>query len=103
MDPSRQQEVKLETDTQAPQITRDSQTTLLQAWIYVPLGIFTILAICFGTDRLFHLGSLPFPASVAVLIVLFLALLVSERVFGEHRTRKVVALIEIPVRSFTAA
>ncbi|KXJ90317.1 LrgB-like family-domain-containing protein [Microdochium bolleyi] len=78
------------------QVLRDSRAKLLHAWLYVPLGVFAILAVCFGADKLFRLGSLPFPASVACLIVLFFGLLLSERLLGEHRTRKVVALIEIP-------
>lgn len=63
----------------------------------MPLGVLAVLAVCFGADKLFRLGSLPFPASVACLVVLFLGLLLSERLLGEHRTRRAVVLIEIPV------
>lgn len=56
-----------------------------------------MLLACFGVNKLFGLGSVTFPASVACLIILFLALLLSEQVLGEHRTRRIVAIIEIPV------
>ncbi|KAH7029214.1 LrgB-like family-domain-containing protein [Microdochium trichocladiopsis] len=78
------------------QTARDSRESLLQSWVFVPVGIFAVLAVCFAFDKLFRLGSLPFPASVAVLIVLFLGLLLSEWLVGEHRTRRAVALIEVP-------
>ncbi|KAI1505127.1 LrgB-like family-domain-containing protein [Biscogniauxia marginata] len=73
-----------------------SWSHLVQAWLYVPTGIVVMLLACFGVDRLLQLGSVSFPASVACLLVLFLALLLSERVLGEHRTRRIVAVIEIP-------
>ncbi|KAI1636046.1 LrgB-like family-domain-containing protein [Biscogniauxia mediterranea] len=69
---------------------------LVRAWLYVPAGIVLMLLACFGVDRLLQLGSVSFPASVACLVVLFLALLLSERVLGEHRTRRIVAVIEVP-------
>ncbi|KAK8136337.1 LrgB-like family-domain-containing protein [Apiospora sp. TS-2023a] len=55
-----------------------------------------MLAACYGVDRLFQIGNVAFPASVACLVVLFLALLLSEQVLGEHRTRRLVAYIEVP-------
>lgn len=63
----------------------------------MPVGVLAVLAVCFATDKLFRLGSLPFPASVAVLIVLFFGLLLSEWLLGEHRTRRFVGVVEIPV------
>ncbi|KAK7953941.1 Plastidal glycolate/glycerate translocator-like protein [Apiospora saccharicola] len=44
----------------------------------------------------FQISNVAFPASVACLVVLFLALLLSELVLGEHRTRRLVAYIEVP-------
>ncbi|KAK8111246.1 LrgB-like family-domain-containing protein [Apiospora kogelbergensis] len=55
-----------------------------------------MLAACYGVDRLFQIGHVVFPASVACLVVLFLALLLAEQVLGEHRTRRLVACIEVP-------
>ncbi|KAI1484549.1 LrgB-like family-domain-containing protein [Biscogniauxia mediterranea] len=69
---------------------------LVRAWLYVPAGIVLMLLACFGVDRLLQLGSVSFPASVACLVALFLTLLLSERVLGEHRTRRIVAVIEVP-------
>lgn len=60
-----------------------------------------MLAACYGVDRLFQIGNVAFPASVACLVVLFLALLLSEQVLGEHRTRRLVGYIEVPVSFFT--
>ena len=56
-----------------------------------------MLLSCFAVNRLFNLGSVPFPSSVACLIILFAALLLSEQLLGEHRTKRIVAIIEIPV------
>ena len=56
----------------------------------------TLLA-CFGVDVLLKLGGVVFPASVACLVILFLALLLADRLFGEHRLRRVVAVLEVPV------
>lgn len=61
-----------------------------------------MLLACFGVNRLFGLGSVPFPSSVACLIILFAALLLSEQLLGEHRTKRVVATIEIPVTCLVA-
>ncbi len=58
-----------------------------------------MLLVCFGIESLLNLGSVTFPSSVAGLIILFLALLLSERVLGEHRTRRIVSVIEVPVKS----
>ncbi|KAK8012659.1 LrgB-like family-domain-containing protein [Apiospora marii] len=68
----------------------------VRAWLSVPTGILAMLAACYGVDRLFQIGNVAFPASVACLVVLFLALLLSEQVLGEHRTRRLVAYIEVP-------
>ncbi|KAI1130624.1 LrgB-like family-domain-containing protein [Nemania abortiva] len=77
-------------------VARKSARKLLKAWVYVPVGILAILATAFGVNRLLQLGGVVFPASVACLIVLFLGLLLLEKVIGENRTRRVVSVIEIP-------
>ncbi|KAJ9145515.1 Plastidal glycolate/glycerate translocator 1, chloroplastic [Pleurostoma richardsiae] len=73
-----------------------SRESLLREWVYVPTGIVAILAACFGVDSLFRIGSVPFPASVACLILLFLGLLLLERLIGHNRTRRLVALVDVP-------
>ncbi|KAI0892915.1 LrgB-like family-domain-containing protein [Annulohypoxylon nitens] len=75
---------------------RHSKHNLIQAWLYVPFGIILMLLACFGVKKLFGLGSVTFPSSVACLIILFLALLLSEQILGEHRTKRIVSIIEIP-------
>ncbi|KAI1148696.1 LrgB-like family-domain-containing protein [Nemania diffusa] len=77
-------------------VARKSATKLLRAWLYVPAGIFAILATAFGANKLLQLGAVSFPASVACLIILLLGLLLLERMIGENRTKRVVAIIEIP-------
>ncbi|KAI0418897.1 LrgB-like family-domain-containing protein [Xylaria grammica] len=77
-------------------VARQSADQLVKAWLYVPVGIVAILATAFGVDKLLRLGAVSFPASVACLVVLFLALLLLEQIIGEHRTRRVVAVLEIP-------
>ncbi|KAI1762901.1 LrgB-like family-domain-containing protein [Hypoxylon sp. FL1150] len=75
---------------------RHSRSNIIQSWLYVPFGILLMLLACFGVSKLFALGSVAFPASVACLVILFLALLLSEQVLGEHRTRRIVAILEVP-------
>ena len=67
------------------------------AWIYVPIGLFAVLAFCFGVDRIIDLAGVSFPASVACMILLFLGLILSEFVLGNKLTKKAVDLIDIPV------
>ncbi|KAH8673458.1 LrgB-like family-domain-containing protein [Xylariales sp. PMI_506] len=54
-----------------------------------------MLAACFGVNKLLELGNVSFPSSVACLILLFLSLLISERIAGDHRTRRIVAWIDV--------
>ncbi|KAI8962097.1 LrgB-like family-domain-containing protein [Daldinia sp. FL1419] len=75
---------------------RYSRGNIVQSWLYVPFGIILMLLACFGVNKLFGLGSVPFPSSVACLIILFAALLLSEQSLGEHRTKRITAVIEIP-------
>lgn len=67
--------------------------------MYVPVGILVILLACFGVDALFKLAGVAFPASVACLILLFASLILSEWLVGNNKTRRLVALIDIPVSS----
>lgn len=69
----------------------------LRAWLYVPLGILIILLACFGVHSLIGLGSVSFPASVALLVTLFLSLVLCSTVIGDRRTRALVNVIDIPV------
>lgn len=48
-------------------------------------------------DSLIGLSSVSFPASVALLIVLFFALVVCETILGDRRTKKLVHVIDVPV------
>ncbi|KAI0965860.1 LrgB-like family-domain-containing protein [Xylaria arbuscula] len=77
-------------------VAQKSANQLLRAWFYVPIGILAILATAFGVNKLLQLGAVSFPASVACLVILFLGLLLSEKVIGEHRTRRIIAILEIP-------
>lgn len=56
-----------------------------------------MLSITFGVTCLFKHFNIPFPASVACLVLLFLGLLFAEAVLGAHRTRKIVAVVDVPV------
>lgn len=73
-----------------------SWESLLRAWLHVPIGILEILLACFGVDALFKLAGVAFPASVACLILLFAGLLLCEWLLGSNKTRRLVALIDIP-------
>ncbi|KAH6654739.1 LrgB-like family-domain-containing protein [Truncatella angustata] len=76
-------------------VARSSWRISAQSWIAVPAGILAMLSACFGVDMLLEMGGVSFPASVACLIILFLALLLSEWVLGEHRTRRFVGYVDI--------
>ncbi|KAM0324901.1 hypothetical protein ACHAQA_007867 [Verticillium albo-atrum] len=80
--------VKLTMSTTSPK--------LLTSWLYVPLGIMVMLAFCFAVHVGLRAAGVSFPSSVACLILLFLALLLSELVLGARRTRAIVDLIDIP-------
>jgi hypothetical protein len=67
------------------------------AWLYVPLGVTCILAVCFGVHSLISLSSVSFPASVACMIGLFLILVLLQGILGDRKTKQIVSLIEIPV------
>ena len=79
------------------QVWRLSWRRNLIAWFYVPIGILCVLLACWGVDSLIGLSSVTFPASVALLIVLFLALILCESILGNQRTKKIVQVIDIPV------
>ena len=69
----------------------------LTAWFYVPIGVVFVLLACWGVDSLIGLSSVSFPASVALLIVLFFALFICGTILGDQRTKRIVHVIEIPV------
>jgi putative effector of murein hydrolase LrgA (UPF0299 family) len=56
-----------------------------------------MLVACFGVDSFLRYVDVTFPASVACLVLLFLTLLVCEALLGSHRTRRLVALLDVPV------
>ncbi|KAK6213236.1 hypothetical protein QIS74_09238 [Colletotrichum tabaci] len=73
-----------------------SAPKLLVSWLYVPFGIMAMLAACFGVSVLFDTLGVSFPASVACLILLFFGLLLCELVLGNHKTKAIVAVIDVP-------
>ncbi|KAF2836046.1 hypothetical protein M501DRAFT_1007551 [Patellaria atrata CBS 101060] len=77
-------------------LTHSSWHRLLVSWVYIPIGSILILLACWGVDSLIKVISISFPASVACMIVLFFALIGSEGVFGEKKTRYVVQLLDYP-------
>lgn len=79
------------------QVNRVNVERNVIAWLYVPIGITIILLMCFAVDSLIALSKISFPASMAVLIILFGALLLCEIILGGTRTRQIVNVIEVPV------
>ncbi|GAB7354264.1 hypothetical protein MBLNU459_g4796t1 [Dothideomycetes sp. NU459] len=77
-------------------VARSSWHRLVIAWLYVPLGVVCVLAICFGIDSLISLSSVSFPASVACMIALFVVLILCQTTLGDRKTKKIVALVDIP-------
>jgi hypothetical protein len=70
---------------------------IIVSWVYTPLGIFITLFACLGVDALIRLSSVSFPASVACMILLFCMLLLSQLVLGDRLTRKITAILDVPV------
>ena len=68
-----------------------------RAWFYVPLGICCILLACWGLDRLIRLTSVSFPASVALLVILFFGLIACQAVLGDRQTKAIIRIVDIPV------
>lgn len=64
------------------------------------MGVLIILLACFGVNSLIGLSSVSFPASVALLVGLFFALIICDLVIGNRRTAAIVKLIDVPVCSF---
>ena len=58
-----------------------------------------MLLACWGVDSLIGLSSISFPASVALLVMLFFALIISEITIGDRKTKRFVQIVDIPVRS----
>jgi purine-cytosine permease-like protein len=67
------------------------------AWLYVPVGILIILLACFGVNSLIGLSSVSFPASVALLVMLFFSLMICDWIVGDRKTRALVNVIDVPV------
>ncbi|PBP18687.1 hypothetical protein BUE80_DR010331 [Diplocarpon rosae] len=68
----------------------------LAALLFVPLGILAILLACSGVNSLIGISSVSFPASVACLILLVIALILSDLVLGDRKTRALVKSIDVP-------
>jgi hypothetical protein len=79
------------------QVARLSWQRNLTAWLYVPVGILIILLACFGINSLIGLSTVSFPASVAVLVVLFFALIIIEVFIGDRKARALLSIIDVPV------
>jgi hypothetical protein len=79
------------------QVARLSWHRNLVAWLYVPVGILIMLLACFGVNSLIGLSSVSFPASVALLVALFFALILCDLAIGNRRTNAFVKLIDVPV------
>ncbi|CAK7213469.1 hypothetical protein SCUCBS95973_001803 [Sporothrix curviconia] len=69
---------------------------IVRCFVYLPIGIFAILAACYGVSCLLLLGDVAFPASVACLVLLFLGLLLCEAVIGNRKTKALVRIINVP-------
>lgn len=78
-----------------------SRENILRSWLLVPIGILAILTACFGVDSLFKHLDVSFPASVACMLLLFAGLWICDGVLGGSRTRRIVSLIDVPVRFAT--
>lgn len=83
------------------QVARLSWQRNVTAWLYVPVGILIMLLACFGVNALIGLSSVSFPASVALLVVLFFGLMICDWILGDRKTRALVNVIDVPVCSIS--
>lgn len=56
----------------------------------------SILAVLYGVNEIIILTTINFPASVTCMLLLYLGLVASAKIFGHHKTSRVVAIIKIP-------
>ncbi|TVY50403.1 Plastidal glycolate/glycerate translocator 1-like protein [Lachnellula cervina] len=77
-------------------VARLSWQRNVTAWLYVPVGILIMLLACFGVNALIGLSSVSFPASVALLVVLFFGLMICDWILGDRKTRALVNVIDVP-------
>lgn len=66
---------------------------LLTTWVLTPLGCVMLLYCVLGVEALIGLGTVAFPASVACLLILFLALLAGQALLPERCMRTVVKIL----------
>ena len=78
-------------------LVQTSREQSLTAWLYVPFGVLVVLAICFGVNTAISLSHVSIPASVACMVLLFLALLLFQALLGDRKTRSLVRVIDVPV------
>lgn len=69
---------------------------VVRAWLVMPIAVAAIMAVCFGVDRIINIGTVPFPASVACLILLFLALILCSFILGDRATKTMVGYLDVP-------
>ncbi|CAG8951685.1 hypothetical protein HYFRA_00005485 [Hymenoscyphus fraxineus] len=77
-------------------VAKSSWQRNLTAWLYVPIGTLIILLACFGVNSLIRMSSVSFPASVALLVVVFFGLILCEMSFGTQKTKVIFNVIDIP-------
>ncbi|CAK7219673.1 hypothetical protein SBRCBS47491_003926 [Sporothrix bragantina] len=68
---------------------------IVRCFVYLPIGMFAILAACYGVRQLLNMGNVAFPASVACLVLLFLGLLLCEAIVGQRKTKALVRIINV--------
>ncbi|CAG8983955.1 hypothetical protein HYALB_00008815 [Hymenoscyphus albidus] len=77
-------------------VAKSSWRRNLTAWLYVPIGTLLILLACFVVNSLIRMSSVSFPASVALLVVLFFGLILCEMSFGTQKTKFIFNVIDVP-------
>jgi putative effector of murein hydrolase LrgA (UPF0299 family) len=68
----------------------------VNSWLFLPIGLVVVLACIFAVDALIRLSSIHFPASVACMIVLLLALVLIELTLSEKKAKWCYGIVERP-------
>ncbi|GMM35093.1 hypothetical protein DASC09_024180 [Saccharomycopsis crataegensis] len=75
---------------------RINNRILLHNYILVPIGCVLVLCILYGVNIVIEKIKIEFPASVALMLILYVLLLLSQKIFGKFITSHIIKVIEVP-------
>lgn len=70
--------------------------TLLHNYVMIPVGCLLDLCLLYGVNEVIKKIKIDFPASVALMLILYCFLLLSVTFFGKNFTNKLIKVIQVP-------